>query len=143
MPYSRTLLSITRFARFCSSSVFSWSSTTKLHLKHGPKTTYFLALVKPKRVKTCLRQGVSSGALGGRLRRGPRTSRGVAGVAASPRPPVHWSGRVCRRMTQPVYTVLARATRAQPSSFGHAMNRNEPAGKKLKICKPAHQTNII
>ena len=36
----------------------------------------FLALVKTKRVKPCLRQGASSGALRGRLRRAPLTSRG-------------------------------------------------------------------
>ena len=40
-------------------------ATTKLDLKHGPKTTYFLALVKPKRIKTCLRQGAPSGVLVG------------------------------------------------------------------------------
>ena len=58
-------------------------STIILPLKHGRKTTYFLTLVKPNRVKTCLRQGASSGALRGCFRRGPLTSRGRAGVAGS------------------------------------------------------------
>ena len=89
---------------------FFLQSTTNLPLKHGPNTTYFLALVKPNRVKTC-------------LRRVPLTSRGEAGVAAKPRPvsakqpPVHWSGPVYWHMTLPVHTVhtvLARAIRAQP-----------------------------
>ena len=45
---------------------------------------------------------------GGRGRGEPRP------VWASPKPPVHWSGPVYWHMTQPVHTVLARATRAQP-----------------------------
>ena len=49
-------------ARFCSFSFFPSQSTTKLPFKHGPKTTYSLALVKPNRVKACLRQGASSAA---------------------------------------------------------------------------------
>ena len=78
-------------------------------------------IVTPNRAKTGLRQGDSSGALRGRLRRAPLISRGGAEVAAkprpvwaSPKPPVHWSGPVYWHMTQPVHTVLARATRAQP-----------------------------
>ena len=89
-------------------------STTKFHLKHDPKMTHFLALVKPKREKTCVRQGASSGTLRGRFRRPPLTSRGRPRVAASPRPPMHCSGPVYWHITQPVHTVLARATRAQP-----------------------------
>ena len=77
--------------------IFLSQATAKLFLKLGRTTAYFLALVKPNRVKTCLRQGASNGPLRGRLRRSPLTSRGP-GVAASPRPvsaspktPVHWS----------------------------------------------------
>ena len=40
------------------------------------KSTTFLALVKPNRVKSCPRKSASSGALRGRLRRDPLTSRG-------------------------------------------------------------------
>ena len=115
---SNTTLAFALFSFFLS------QSTTKLTLKHRPKTTYFLAIVKPNRVKTWLQQGASSGALRGRLRWGPYTSRGGPGVAAklrpvpaSPNPPVHWSGPVYWHMTQPVHTVQARATRAQPPFF--------------------------
>ena len=61
---------------FAPLTFFLSQPTTKLHFKYGPKTTCCLALVKPKRVKTCLRQGASIGALRGRLRRAPLTSRG-------------------------------------------------------------------
>ena len=57
----------------------------------------------------------------GCLQRGTLTSRGGARVAAkprpvpaSPKPPLHWSGPVNWHTTQPVHTVLARVTRAQP-----------------------------
>ena len=110
-PVHHTLRSLLLFMHF-----FLVNRTSKSQLKHGPKTTGFFALftVKPKRVKTCLRQGASSGALRGRFRRGPLTSRRGGGVAASPQSPVHWSGPVYWHMTQPVHTVLPRAARAQP-----------------------------
>ena len=60
VPYFRTLLSTMHFAHFCSFFFLS-QFTTKLPSKHGgqkrrtPK--YFLALVKPNRVKASLRQG--------------------------------------------------------------------------------------
>ena len=79
----------------------------KLLMKHGPKTTCFLALAKPNRVKTCLRQGASSGALRGRLRRGPLTSLGG--------PAVHW------HMTQPVRTVPYWLELPGPSPKGFSM----------------------
>ena len=61
-PHTPAHHTIIRFARFCSFfSFFLRQSTTKLDLKHDPKTAYFLALVKPKREKTCLRQGASGG----------------------------------------------------------------------------------
>ena len=89
------------------------------------KNKLFLALVKPNPVKTCLRQGASSG---------PPSPAGRGGVAAkprpvsaSPKPPVHWSGPVYWHMTQPVHTVLARATRAQPySALTHYFLYNVP-----------------
>ena len=56
---------------------FLGQAITILHLKHASRTTYYLALVTPKRIKTCLRQDASSGALRGPLGRGPLTSRGV------------------------------------------------------------------
>ncbi|CAB1106756.1 unnamed protein product [Ectocarpus sp. CCAP 1310/34] len=52
----------------------------------GPKSLIFFALVKPNRVQKRLRRGASSGALRGRLPRGPLTSRGGPMVAAAPRP---------------------------------------------------------
>ena len=55
-------------------SLFLSQSTAKFPSKHGPKSTYFLAL-RPNRVKTCSWQGAPSGALRGRLRRGPLTNR--------------------------------------------------------------------
>ena len=73
-----------------------------------------LALVKPNRLETCLRQGCSSG---------PSSSVGGGGVTAKPRPvsastetvlclgPVYW------HRTQPVYTVLARATSVLPFCY--------------------------
>ena len=95
-PVHHTLRSLLLFFSF-----FLGQSTTKLPLKHGPKTTYRFALGKPNRVKTALRQDASSGALRGPLRRGPLISPGGAGVAAkpglvpaSPKPPVHWLGPV-------------------------------------------------
>ena len=56
--YSCPLYPSIAFALF---PCFLSQSSTKLPLKHGPNKTYFLALVKPNRVKTCLRQGTSSG----------------------------------------------------------------------------------
>ena len=50
-------------------------------LSDEPKSLIFYALVKPNCVKKGLRRGASSGALRGRLRRGPLTSRGGAMVA--------------------------------------------------------------
>ena len=46
-----------------------------LRLRFESKSRTVLALVKSNRVKSCFRQGASSGALRGRLRRGPLTSR--------------------------------------------------------------------
>ena len=65
-----------QFACFCSS--FRFSQPIYLRLKHGPKTTsaYCSSLVRPKRGKTCPRQGASSRALRERLRRSLLTSRG-------------------------------------------------------------------
>ena len=71
------------------------------------RTRYFLALVRPKPAKQCLRQGASGMALRGRLRLGTRTSRGGVGIAATPRPPVHCSGPVYWHM--PVNTLAAAA----------------------------------
>ena len=85
-------------------------STTKLPLKHGPNTTYFLALVKPNRVKTHLAGRLQRGPPGAPPA-GPHHQPGGAWVAA------HWSGPMYWHMTLPVFTVrtvLARATRAQP-----------------------------
>ena len=85
-------------------------STTKLHFKTWYKNDVWCSSSEAKTrenmppVGRCQR----------RLRREPLTSRGGAGVAASPRPPVHWSDPVYWNMTQPVQYVLARATRAQP-----------------------------
>ena len=47
-------------------------------LSDEPESLIFYALVKPNRVKKRLPRGASSGALQGRLRRGPLTSRGGA-----------------------------------------------------------------
>ena len=46
-------------------------STAKLHLKHSPKSTNFLALMKPNREKTRLWQGACSGACSGAPPAGP------------------------------------------------------------------------
>ena len=106
---------------FALFSFFRSQSTTKFPLNTVQKRRTFFTLVKPNRVKPCLRQGASSGALRGRLRRGPLTSRGNRGrseaATGSPKPPVHWSSPVYWHMTQPVYSVLARATMAQPERF--------------------------
>ena len=103
-PVHHTLRSLFKFALF---SFFLRQSTTKLPLKHGPKTTHFLALLSINSES----KSPSGGASGG-----PPLPAG-GGVATKPRPVSHWSGPVYWHMTQPVdtvYTVLARATRAQP-----------------------------
>ena len=89
-PVHHTLRSLFLF----SYSFLNQFATTKKPSKHGPTTTYLLALVRPKRVQARLRQGASIGAFRGCLRRVPLNSRGGAGVAASPPPPVHYSGPV-------------------------------------------------
>ena len=61
-----------------------------LRLRFESKSTTFLALVKPNRLKPCLRQDASSGVLRGRFRQAPLTSRGGSMVAASPRPNPGW-----------------------------------------------------
>ena len=83
-------------------------STTKLPLIHGPKATYFSNCSETKSRK--------NGPPAGRLQRAPHQPGG-GGVAAKPRPVsaspkrrVHWSGPVYWHMTQPVHTVLVRAT---------------------------------
>ena len=104
--------------------LFPSQSTTKLPLKYGPNTTYFLALVKPNRAETCLRQGNSSGALRGRLRRVPFTSRGGGrgrGEAATGLGFAETTSALVGssdwQMTLPVHAVLARANRAQTYYF--------------------------
>lgn len=61
------------------STFFRSRSTTpdrKFAFETRLKPSYFIAVVKSNRVKTGLRQDASSGALRGRLRRDPLTSRG-------------------------------------------------------------------
>lgn len=90
-------------------------STTKFPWKRGLHSRYIFALVRPNGVKTGLRQGASSRALRGRLRRAPPppAGGGARGSKASLRP-VHCSGPMYWHLSQPAHTVLAQATRAPP-----------------------------
>ena len=78
---------IVRFLSFIKSQTYYTApDTQELPLKRDPKSTLALEQVKPTGLKTCLRQSASSGALCGRLRQGPLTSRGGAMVLGLPRP---------------------------------------------------------
>ena len=70
---------------FCFLSFFKYSTPESGIVHVAPNHPKKYRIVKPNRVKKRLRRGASSGALRGRLRRGPLTSRGGAVVAASPR----------------------------------------------------------
>ena len=74
-----------------------------------------------------------------RLQRDPRGGgAGGPGVAAKPRPPVHWSVPVYWHMTQPVHTVLAKATRAQPYDLAtqYQPQRTRGATHIVQTCTP-------
>ena len=58
-------------ATLCPFLFVSLQPATQLPLKHGPKLTRFLDLMKPGRVITCLRHGVPGGTVRERLRRTP------------------------------------------------------------------------
>ena len=108
-PVHHALCSLLLFLHF-----FLGQSATKLHLKKGPKTTSFFSPSEAKTRKTVPTAGRLQRGLPGASPAAPLTSRGRSGVATKPRPPMHWSGPVYWHMTQPVHTVLARATSAQP-----------------------------
>ena len=97
IPIHHTLRSLLLFHYFSQSIYY------RIAFQMVQKRRMLFVLVKPKRVKTCLRQGPSSGAPQERLRRPPLTSRGSTGVAASPRPPLHWQGPMYWHMKQPVH----------------------------------------
>ena len=93
------------------------------------------ALVKPNRLKTCLRQGASSGALRGCLRQGPLASREGG----------RWSRRSLRRDQDPgriQLLVLAGATSTPPHHPGFEINETFLSLRAVQVSNTSFR-NIV